>query len=247
MLPPSRLVFALWLSLAGAALAADHFDGAITGDASTSDIADVYAFPAPEGRGLVLILNTAPRAGLQATFSDAVEYGFRLRPARVERSEWGVATRVAERELHLTCRFDLDDPEDPALAQTAHCRLTDDGMVVAATSVAVEALDGGAEPSLRVFAGLRADPFFTDAIRVRLPRPRASRLPELISTGNSMRPARTAVGVNLGGPRHTRRAVPNVLSIVVTLDLPTLLPDFGDRIAVVGETRRRAPAAEVLR
>lgn len=219
--------------------AADHFDGNTTAASPSSDIADVFAFPAPSRRGIVLVLNTFPRAGTSASFSDAVAYGFRVRPAELERTEWGVATVVDAREIHFVCTFALSDGEDPALPMVASCRLMDDGALVAETQVAVDAEDGGPSSTFRVFAGLRADPFFTDAIRVRLARPRYSSLTLLVSTGNSMRPARTAVGVNLGGPRQTRGDVPNVLSIIVELDLGALIPDLGPRLAVVGETRRR--------
>ncbi|MFN3200434.1 MAG: hypothetical protein ACE366_18695 [Bradymonadia bacterium] len=224
------------------ALAADHFDGPQTSDDPVGDIADFYVFPVEDGKGgtrLVLMLNTFPRAGKEAWFSDAITYGFRLRPSWLEKTDIGVATKVSDREFRLACNFDIDTADTEKLAMLATCTLSEGDRLVAVSTVPVDALGGGEAPSFKVFAGLRADPFFTDAIRIRLPRPRHDSLSRLISTGNSMRPAYSAVGVNAGGPRSTRREVPNVLSIVVDLDVKALLGDAGPTFAVVAETRRR--------
>ena len=228
----------LLVAVAQKSHAADHFDGDETGQDAASDIADFFAFPVDDGKRLALVMDTHPRAGVDNRFSDAVEYGFRIRPAALERTARGVVNRVSDREFRVSCAFDVVD--DETKDQRVSCSLLDGTTEVAWTAVDVDDESGGEHAGFRVFAGLRADPFFTDAIRVRLPRPRFKSLPGFIGTGNSMRPAKTAVGVNLGGPKSTRRQVPNVLGIVVEIDVASLLDNSGPQFAVVAETRRRA-------
>lgn len=222
-------------SIALDAGAADHYDGDSTAHDPTGDIADFYAFP--DDDHLVLVMNVHPRAGKVAYFSDVIEYGFRIRPGTLVQTEDGVATRVTSEELRVLCTFALDDEEDDELPMTASCGLSRDGELLTSATVSVDDSSGGENPEMQVFAGLRADPFFTDAGRIRLPRPRYWSLSGLITTGNAMRADRIALGVRGNGPDSTRGDLPNVLSLVVSLD--TKHVTVGPQLAVVAETNRR--------
>jgi hypothetical protein len=59
----------------------DHWDGPAAKDNPDADITDFFAFPIMEGeeRRLVLILNVFPAATASASFSDEVDYTFRVR------------------------------------------------------------------------------------------------------------------------------------------------------------------------
>ena len=55
-----------------------------------------------------------------------------------------------------------------------------------------------------------------------------------------MGPKRGAVGVKRGGAKGLNRGqLPNVLSIVIELNLGVVLPGAGTKLAVVGETNKR--------
>lgn len=129
----------------------DHFSGprAIAGPAG--DICDVYAFPSPERPGhLVLVMNVRPRATPADVFSDAIVCRFRLRPLAVD----GRAFAFGPEELVVDVAF---DPPGPSGTQEGRCT-TPSGEV----AVPVDDEKGGSGPGVRVFAGLRSDPFFLD-------------------------------------------------------------------------------------
>lgn len=219
--------------------AADHFDGSKTGGDPSSDIADFYLYPVQNGTKVVLILNVNPRAGKTAFFSDVIDYGFRIRSGRLEATNGGVQNSVGEKEFIISCKFDIDDASASDLAMTANCALNKGDSNPTKATVSVDSMSGGSNPAMKVFAGLRADPFFTDAGRIRLPRPRYRSLKGFVSTGNAMRPDLLALGVRAGGPDSTQGNLPNVLSIVIELDAAELAP-LGTKLAVVAETNRRA-------
>ena len=224
------------------AYTADHYDGEETFTDPTADIADFYAFPTQGGSRLGLVMNVHPRAGSQAFFSDVIEYGFRIRAGALQQTEQGVAPSVGELEYRVICNFSIADESAPDLQMRAHCGLSQNGGLITSTVVDVDDKSGGSNRAMRVFAGLRSDPFFTDAGRIRLPRPRYKSLTGLATTGNAMRADRIALGVRFNGPDSTRGNLPNVLSIVVELDR-SLLP-VGDQLALVAETNRRIGGAQ---
>src|SRR5438105_11307631 len=139
----------------------DHFSGprAIAGPAG--DICDVYAFPSPERPGhLVLVMNVLPRAGLDAFFSDAIVCRFRLRPVTVAATGPAASFGVSAEELVFGCSFEAPRQHDGGEAPTQEGRCT--SSAGAAVDFAVHDERGGQAAGLRVFAGLRSDPFFLD-------------------------------------------------------------------------------------
>ena len=140
----------------------DHFSGprALAGPAG--DITDFYAFPSPERPGhLVLVLNVQPLAKPDAAFSDAIDCRFRLRPVTIAGS--GAATAFpfagADQELMFTCHFESPQPDGDGAAPVQ------DGWLVTPSGEQIHFRvdeDGARGDGVRVFAGLRSDPFFID-------------------------------------------------------------------------------------
>jgi hypothetical protein len=194
----------------------DHFSGprAIAGPAG--DICDLYAFPSPERPGhLVLIMTVLPRAGPSACFSDAIGCRLRLRPVTVAGvGPAAAAFAVGAEELVFDCTFDVPRPGDGGAAPVQHGRCTPPGGEPLAFRVHDQ--QGAGADGVRVFAGLRSDPFFLD-------------LPALQQTVRTGRLAFKVVGTNsLAGF--------NVLSVVVEADCAPMLQAGGPLFAVVAET-----------
>jgi hypothetical protein len=154
-----------------------------------------------------------PRAGPSACFSDAISCRFRLRPVTVAAGP-AAGFAVGAEELVFDCTFDLPRPGDGGAAPVQQGELTPP----AGAPLAFRAHDeqGASADGLRVFAGLRSDPFFLD-------------LPALQATVRGGRLAFKEIGSNsLAGF--------NVLSVVVKADCTPLLRAGGPLFAVVAET-----------
>jgi Domain of unknown function (DUF4331) len=192
----------------------DHFSGprAIAGPAG--DICDLYAFPSPDHAGrLVLVMNVLPRAGPSACFSDAIICRFRLRPVTAAADGPPAAFAVGADEVVFDCAFDAPYSRDGAGPLQRGCCTP-----AAGERIAFEFNDerGAGRDGLRVYAGLRSDPFFID-------------LPAYQETVKRGRLAFKATGTNsLAGF--------NVLSLVIEADCAPLLDAGGPLFAVVGET-----------
>lgn len=195
----------------------DHFSGprAIAGPAG--DICDLYAFPSPERPGhLVLVLDVLPNASHDSYFSESIVYRFRLRPV----TKTGVGAAAAfpfageDKEIVFSCQFEAPRQVKAGVAnvQEGWCI----GPSGERTSFRVND-EGAKTDGLRVYAGLRADPFFLD-------------LQALIESQKTGRLAFKEIGNNslIGF---------NVLSIIVEADCgPWLRNGRGPLLAVVGET-----------
>jgi hypothetical protein len=145
------------LALAGAtfaassALAADHRDGAAAKLDPSSDINDTYAFM-NEDR-LVLAMTVHPFAESDALFSSAVQF------------VWTV-------DAHPAFAASLADPYAPIATTQVHCEFDDaqiascwvhqDGEILDYLTGDASAEEGieSSSGATRIFAGLRADPFY---------------------------------------------------------------------------------------
>lgn len=194
---------------------ADHFSGPRAIADPAADIADLFVFPSPERPGyLVLVLNVFPAAAPGALFSDALAYRFRLRPATLVGGE-RPAFAVGADEYAFTCTFAApsEGSGGASVAQIGTC---------IAPSGARLAFRVGDErwaeaPGLRVYAGLRLDPFFIDLQGVK-------------ATEQLGRLAFNPQAANV-------LAGQNVLSIVVELEVAAHLgAASGPLFAIVGET-----------
>jgi hypothetical protein len=142
----------------------DHGSGPRAFADPVIDITDMYAFPCPDRPGyLVLVMNVFPFAGASAALSDAVDYRFRIRPVSVAAIGPASTFSVGASEFSLHFRFKPPASADRPLRQSGTCSSS------TGESVALEVNDErGAESksrNLRVFVGLRMDPFFFDGAR----------------------------------------------------------------------------------
>ena len=181
----------------------------------------MYAFPSPErSDALVLVLNVFPFAPPSTRFSDAVDYRFRVRPVQIAPRESGVAFAVSDEEFVFSCRFSapVEQESGGQLAQEGTCTAAK----AQAVSFRVNDQQGGKAQGLRVYAGVRMDPFFFDAMKAM----------ETIKT-------RRLAFVEKGSFAGFQQ---NVLSIVVEFEVATILgAGRGPLFAVVGETAVACP------
>jgi hypothetical protein len=194
----------------------DHFSGPRAIADPAADIADLYVFPSPERPGhLVLVMTVFPAAMPGALFSDAVLYRFRLRPVTVANAGSRLGFEVSQTEYAFTCAFAAPVKEDGSEAwrQMGTCT-TPTGEVI---SFWVNDEQGTEARGLRVFVGLRLDPFFID-------------LPGVQATEKLRRLAFKAKGNNVLEGQ-------NVLSIVIEAEVATFFgAGSGPLFAVAGET-----------
>lgn len=145
---------AKWLALAlllcsvgvGTAWAADHLDSPGASNDPLSDINDVYVFRSQAADAVntsrtVFVMTIAPLAGEETRFSPNVDYNFWIRE------------RGTDNRLDITCTA-TEEPDQEITCTGPN------GATAAVGFNAVEAGDGLQD--MRVFAGLRDDPFFFD-------------------------------------------------------------------------------------
>ena len=195
----------------------DHISGPRALSDPIADITDVYAFPSPDHPGrVVLVVNTLPMAKPTDLFSAGLVYRFRLRAVTPPDDTSAWAFTPGQEELVLDCVFDAPEHvSDQATGHRQRGRCVSPGGE--AVSFVVNDEDGGAGGGVRVFAGVRWDPFIMDA--------RAA-----LATIATRKLAFTETGsIFLDGK--------NVLSVVVELDVG-LLPGR-TLVGVVAETLTR--------
>ena len=134
----STLALAL-AALAGAASAADHRDGPLTTNDPTADINDVYTFVDPtDATRTVIAVTAVPLANTNSRFSDVVDYKIHI--------DNGAANGTTT----ITCTF-------PSEATRVLCRGAGDTLYAEGPiNRTIDADD------LKIWAGLRDDPFFFD-------------------------------------------------------------------------------------
>lgn len=162
---------AICLFIAGAASAADHRDSPLTIADPSADLNDVYLFMNPNDPNEVVTVQTVvPSANFNSRFSDAVEYQLHIDSGSVN--------------LRIDCRFTEQSN-----------RVSCSGPNGLAASGGLERTIQGA--GMRVWAGLRDDPFFFD-------------LPAFNRTRATLRPSFTAPGIN--------SFTGNTLALVIAID-----------------------------
>ena len=155
-----RTTFLKWMVVVGGAClataiihprlarSADHLDAPATIAEHPADINDVYAFlPSSElaagaATHAVFVMTVFPAAPADAKFSDAVQY--------VLHAQSGAGFPTTTADYNIICTFDA--------AQKAECWGGTDEYAKgdASQAAGISSADG----KLKVFAGLRADPFF---------------------------------------------------------------------------------------
>ena len=141
----------------------DHISGPRALADPIADITDLYAFPSPsEPQKLVLVMNTLPFAQPSDLFSDGLIYRFRIRPlSPISSNGYRASFDTSADEFVIDCVFSDPTGEQDAgpPAQEGTCTTT------AGRSVTFRVGDPepGSGPGIRVFAGVRWDPFIMDA------------------------------------------------------------------------------------
>lgn len=127
------------------AKSADHLDSPATKADGTVDINDVFAWNDADGKSVALVMTVTPAAPKTALFSDAAQY--------VIHTSNGTDYPVASPEYNIICTF-----SGTTAPQTAQCWA---GTNEYATGNADSASGiASADGKFKVFAGVRADPFF---------------------------------------------------------------------------------------
>lgn len=177
---------------AGAACAADHRDAPLATADPAADINDIYAFVNPNDPNEVILVNTVvPFANYNSRFSDAVAYDFHI--------DNGASNVV------IGCRF-----------QEQSNRVSCSGPNGLAASGGIERTVVGS--GMRVWAGLRDDPFYFDS-------------PAFNRTRATLTPSFTNPGVNFFNG--------NTLALIVAVDRSRLNNAGANPVwKVWGATRR---------
>ena len=196
--------------------ASDHIDGVKTTIDNAADITDLFVFPSPKDPNkLVMVMNTHTLAFGGSRFSNAVEYKLRIRPIEDARTMKPSADPGKERTV--VCSFSGGMPLVTARPRaTCALRLQDGTETVSfdTRSDAYAAGGAGEKNGVRVFAGVRSDPWFLDLAKT----------------------LKINAGLPTLGPGVNGLYGQNVLSIVVEVD-KRRLP--GPLLAVTAQTVRK--------
>ena len=138
----------------------DHVDGPRSIGEPAADLTDFFAFASPENPGrTVLAACVFPYAGENAIFSNVINYSIAVRRVSVAGVGNAAKFRPADDEFRFSFRFDLlvRDAAGKAI-QRGVCTLPGGREL----SLAVNDEKGTSTPEgdIRVFAGLRSDPFY---------------------------------------------------------------------------------------
>ena len=139
----------------------DHVDGPRTMSDPSIDLTDIFAFTSPENPNrTVLVVNVFPGAGDSAWFSNAAYYSAVLKRIKIEGIGSKAHFNAYGDEIRFQFKFDrLQRSQSGGRpSQTGYCKIPG-GEVL---SVRVGDTQGSTSTNgkVRVFAGLRSDPFF---------------------------------------------------------------------------------------
>lgn len=143
--------------------ASDHIDGPKTGLDLSADLTDMYSFTSPKDpQKLVLVLNVHGLATSHTTFSNAVDYKFRIREVADAKT-----LKPGAKEQTITCNFTGGNPITIINStQQATCKLDLEGgsdtVSFATRSDQFKAGGTGQKDDIKIFAGVRSDTWFLD-------------------------------------------------------------------------------------
>jgi len=195
----------------------DHVDGPRQIGDPPADITDLFAFTSPENPArTVVAMNVFPAAGESAVFSNVIDHRIAVRRVTVAGIGSAAKFKSAEDEIRFSVRFNVLGRDDAAgnVIQRGVCTLPDGRKL----SLTVNDETGASTPEgdVRVFAGLRSDPFYLAWIAATL-----EKVPNLL--------------------QHD-----NVLCIVVEFDTHRILdPAKGSLFGVIAETVPTEPPGRI--
>ena len=223
---------AMWLAavlIAATALAADHQDGAAVLTDPATDINDVFAWTSTDGTKLNLVMDVFPAATTAAKFSNVAQYVFHTTSSPA----YGMAAAASE---DILCTFDT--------SQVISC--WGGGEYVHGDASNTSGISS-ASGKVRVFAGLRDDPFFfnLDGFKATASAVHAAAgsltfdpagCPALDAATSTalVTQLRSAPG---GGPPTDHFATFNTLAIVVQID-KALVTKGGSTVGVWASTNK---------
>jgi len=144
--------------------ASDHVDGLKTGTDIAADLTDLFTFTSPQNPDkLVLIMNVHGLAFSRSRFSNAVDYKFRIRP--IDDAKTLTPNADPNKEQSIVCSFSggllLIDPR-----QHATCKFnlgtSSETVTFDTRTQDFQAGGSGEQNGIKVFAGVRSDPWFLD-------------------------------------------------------------------------------------
>ena len=194
----------------------DHVDGPRSIGDPAADISDLFAFTSPENPArTVLAMCVFPSAGEDAIFSNVIDHSIAVRRVTVAGVGNAAKFRPADDEIRFSFRFDtLQRDSAGNVIQRGICTLP--GGRKLSLTVNDEKGTSTPEGDVRVFAGLRSDPFYLAWIAATL-----EKVPNLL--------------------QHD-----NVLCIVVELDTSRLLdPGKGSLFGAIAETVPTEPPGRI--
>jgi hypothetical protein len=185
----------------------DHIDGPRSIGEPAADLTDLFAFTSPENPDrIVLAACVFPSAGENAIFSNAIDHSIVVRRVTVAGIGNAAKFQPADDETRFSFRFGVLQRDVVGnVSQTGLCTLPGGRTL----SLTVNDEKGAATPEgdVRVFAGLRSDPFYLAWIASRL-----EKVPNLLQNDN-------------------------VLSIVIEVDTRRVLdPAGGSLFGAIAET-----------
>jgi hypothetical protein len=195
----------------------DHVDGPRQIGDPPADITDLFAFTSPENPArTVLAMDVFPSAGESAVFSNVIDHRIAVRRVTVAGIGNAAKFQPANDEIRFSVRFDVLERDDTTgnVIQRGVCTLPDGRKL----SLTVNDETGASTPEgdVRVFAGLRSDPFYLAWIAATL-----EKVPNLL--------------------QHD-----NVLCIVVEFDTRRMLdPAKGSLFGVIAETVPTEPPGRI--
>lgn len=134
--------------LGGSAFAADHIDSPTAVATPAADITDIYAWMNADKTKINMIINVHPNADTNSRFSDAVKYIFHVTP---HGDATAALTNYTTGTYNLACKFNSD--------QLVTCELGDTKVIDEKNASGTDGVSSD-DGSVKVFAGLRDDPFF---------------------------------------------------------------------------------------
>src|ERR1043166_5798843 len=139
----------------------DHVDGPRQIGDPPADISDLFAFTSPENPArTVLAMDVFPSAGESAVFSNVIDHRIAVRRVTVAGIGNAANFRPADDEIRFSVWFDVLKRDDTTgnVIQRGVCTLPDGRKL----SLTVNDEKGASTPEgdVRVFAGLRSDPFY---------------------------------------------------------------------------------------
>jgi hypothetical protein len=211
--------------------AADHVDGPRASADPSADITDVFAWMTPDAERLILVMDLVRNADTGARFSDSVQYVFHTTSS----PSFGAP---ASKEETIVCEFDA--------AQNVKCWAAGEAFVQGDASSPAGLTND--DVTLRVFAGLRNDPFFFNLAGFRETARTVTAAAGSLTFDAAGCPAlddatASALVTQLksapgGGPAVDAFANFNVLALVVEVD-KDLVTQNGPIVSVSASTRRK--------